>query len=174
MALKASATIFCAKPQQSGQYKFTGESASGKKSYNGGEAAVANKMLVFGDDGFHGEDDIFKWANANTNLVNNLDISFKGSGGSRYIKFGIGAEYSPSLSGTVRKVLYEQYQPRDFVDDAYDIFESEINELLLTEGLFDKIKGSISSKIASLRQLGGVAADAIKRAIKYFLENVVK
>jgi hypothetical protein len=158
----------------SGQYKFTGESATKNSAYSGGENAVANKMLVFGDDGFHGEDDIFKWASANTNLVNNLDISFKGSGESRYIKFGIGASYNPSLAGATRQVLAEQYRPRDFVDEAYDIFEQEINNILLTEGLFSKIKGSISSKIASLRQLGGVAVEAIKKAIKYFWENVIK
>ena len=161
----------------SGQYKFTGEAATGKKSYSGGEAAVANKMLVFGDDGFHGEDDIFKWASANTNLVQNLDISFKGSGGSRYIKFGIGASYEPTVfgvSGAVREVLHEQYRPKDFIDGAYDIFEQDINNILMTEGLFSTIKGSISSKISSLRQLGGVAVEAIKRAIKYFWENVIK
>lgn len=158
----------------SGQYKFTGEAATKNSAYSGGENAVANKMLVFGDDGYHGEDDIFKWAKANTNLVNNLDISFKGSGGSRYIKFGIGAEYSPGETGTIRRILSEQYRPKDFVDEAYDIFEQDINNILLTEGLFSAIKGSISKKISSLRQLGGVAIDAIKRAISFFWKNVIK
>ena len=69
----------------SGLFKFTGES-SGKNSYYGSQSAVANKILVFNNNGIDHEEDMMNWAMANSNLVDNVDISYKGSGRSKYIK----------------------------------------------------------------------------------------
>ena len=147
----------------SGHYKFTKEIATSTTAYTGSVSAVANKMLVFGDDGFHDEVDIMKWAESNTNLVSSLDLSFKGSKGSKYMSVRLGAEYSPSLSGAARRVLAEQYEHKDFIDEAYDIFEKELDEIFLEEGW-----------LRNLGQLAGTVLSKVTDAIKNFYNNIIK
>jgi hypothetical protein len=80
----------------SGLYKFTGKPSSGGR-YKGSQKAVANKILVFTDNGIKSEYDVIKYAFANPQLVNNISVSYKGSGRSKYIKLGISASYEHEL-----------------------------------------------------------------------------
>ena len=72
----------------SGLYKFTGEYTNGN-NYFGSDQNVANKILVFYDNGIKSEYDMMDYAKNNTALVNNISVSYKGSGRSKYIKLGI-------------------------------------------------------------------------------------
>jgi hypothetical protein len=128
----------------SGLYKFTGESAS-KKSYTGDQSAVANRILVFDDNGIAKEHDMMKWATANANLVDNVDISYKGSGRSKYIKLGLRAHFESELP-----LLQEELSK---LQSAY----------MLNEGVFRWIKDKASAFM-----------NKVKDIIKIFYENVIK
>jgi hypothetical protein len=75
----------------------------------------------------------------------------------------LGAEYSPSLSGAARRVLAEQYEHKDFIDEAYDIFEKELDEIFLEEGW-----------LRNLGQLAGTVLSKVTDAIKNFYNNIIK
>ena len=128
----------------SGLFKFTGESAT-KKSYTGSQSAVANKILVFDNSGINREYDMMEWSMANANLVDNVDISYKGSGRSKYIKLGLRAHFESELP----------------------MLQEELTRLqanyLLNEGVFSWIKDK-----------AGAFMKKVKDIIKNFYENVIK
>ena len=127
----------------SGLYKFTG-TISGGKNYYGENSSVANRILVFYEDGIKKEHDIFTWAMDNAQLVNKIDISYKGSGRAKYIKFG--------LSDSVEYELPTLYEEIDAIENEY-----------LTEGMFGNIK----------KKMGNVVKK-IQNAVKKFYERVIK
>ena len=90
----------------SGLYKFTGSASSGSK-YKPGNQAVANSIMVFSNSGYVKSYDVIDYAESNSGLVNNLDVSYKASGSSRYIKVGIksSVEYDNSLPMLVERAI---------------------------------------------------------------------
>ena len=75
----------------SGYGKFTGKGKEGNwTKYTPGMRSVANYMVVWNKDGsIKYEGDMVKYAQANGDKVKNLDISYKSSGRSSYIKLGL-------------------------------------------------------------------------------------
>ena len=147
----------------SGLYKFT-EKISDGKDYPGGNWRVANKMLVVSPTGYRKEYvDMIKWAGDNIGLIDQMDISYKGGGMNRYIKFGI-----PTL---LKKEVDEA------VDYELPMLHEEIRhiqEYYLTEGIFGdtwtKAKG-IGKKV---KDMGVAVLEKIKTAWKKFRIRVVK
>ena len=128
----------------SGLYKFTGTYSNGS-NYFGGDSNVANKILVFYNDGIKTEYDMMKYAESNTSLVNNISVSYKGAGRSKYIKLGIASSVEHELP-----VLQEEWKKLE-------------RQYYLSEGIFGNIKNKIKTFLKSAQQL-----------IKRFYENVIK
>ena len=132
----------------SGYGKFLGD-ASDKKIYTGDVTAVANKMLVFSDSGIEKEINIFDWSMKNSQLVDKISISYKGSGTSKYIKMGLSSEkeyHNPSM-------LHEQVQTTldDIIYTELRNFEESLYRL--DEGFFDKIKSGVGSFVSAVKNL---------------------
>ena len=128
----------------SGLYKFTGNVSDGKR-YTGQQEAVANKILVFTDTGIKSEYNVIDYAMANPQLVNKIDISYKASARSKYIKFGIAASVEHELP-----VLNEQLA---LLEGQY----------LLNEGIFSNIANKAKAFV-----------NQAKTIIKNFYERVIK
>lgn len=128
----------------SGLYKFTGQYSSGS-NYFGSDQNVANKILVFYNGGIKTEYDMMDYANKNTSLVNNVSVSYKGSGRSKYIKLGIASAVEHELP-----VLQEEWKQ---LEEQY----------FLAEGIFSNLKKKVSAFL-----------NAAKNIVKKFYENVIK
>jgi hypothetical protein len=128
----------------SGLYKFTGNISDGKR-YKGSESAVANKILVFNPNGIKEEHDVIEYAMSHPELVNKLDISYKGTGRSKYIKFGINASVEHSMPMLTEEL--EQLQ----------------KQYMLNEGIFSNVANKVKN---FARQLVNI--------FKRFYENVIK
>ena len=127
----------------SGLYKFTGKFTDGG-NYYGSNQNVANKILVFSDNGIKSEYDMMEYAKNNTSLVNNISISYKGSGRSKYIKLGISSSLEhelPMLREEIKQ-LEEQYY--------------------LCEGIFSNLKNKAK-----------VFLNAIKKTVTKFFDKVI-
>jgi len=127
----------------SGLYKFTGKYSDGK-NYYGSQSAVANKILVFSDDGIKNEYDILKYSMNNSQLADKVSVSYKGSGRSKYIKLGIAAHYESELPMLQEEIYHLQRQ------------------YVLTEGFFRNIKDKFMGFLNKLQDI-----------IKRFYENVI-
>ena len=128
----------------SGLYKFTGKVSDGKK-YSGGQQAVANKILVFTDNGVKSEYDVIKYSFANPQLVNNISVSYKGSGRSKYIKLGISASYEHELP-----MLTEELKELE-------------RQYILNEGIFRDVVNKVKNFY-----------NKVKDVVKRFYEKVIK
>ena len=150
----------------SGLYKFTKQISDGK-DYTGDNWRVANKMLVFTGGkggGFNKEYvSIFKWSQNHANLIEQMDISYKGQGTNRYIKFGIPTKLSESID--------------ECVDSEMNILNEELEcleeQYYLHEGIFD-IGGIIIDKAKGIAKTAATYAKKIKDAVARFYERVVK
>jgi len=153
----------------SGYGKFIGK-PSGKTSYTKGSGdsdnAVANKLLVFAPaGGVAANKDVFDWSMKNGNLINDMDISFKGSGTSKYIKFGIPTK--------TESVMHEEAETGldNIIDNEYIKLEAEIYHLSqLDEGFMDFIKGTFNKA----KDFASAAAEKLKELVAKFYESVIK
>ena len=127
----------------SGLYKFTGQYTNGT-NYFGTNQNVANRILVFYDNGIKSEYDMMEYARDNTSLVNNISISYKGSGRSKYIKLGIASSVEHELP--MLKEEIEQLQ-----DQYY-----------LCEGIFKNLKNRAKAFLTS-----------IKKVVMKFIDKVI-
>ena len=127
----------------SGLYKFTGQYTNGT-NYFGPNQSVANRILVFYNNGIKSEYDMMEYARDNTSLVNNISISYKGSGRSKYIKLGIASSVEHELP--MLKEEIEQLQ-----DQYY-----------LCEGIFKNLKNKAKAFLTS-----------IKRVVMKFIDKVI-
>ena len=134
----------------SGYGKFTGKGKNNVWSkYSPGPRAVANYMVVWNTDGtIKTETDMNIYAQNNGDKVKNLDISYKSSSRSSYIKFGISSSYEHELP-----MLQEEL---DRLGAHY----------MLNEGIFRDLYTSARDKLKML-------ASKIKEALKNFWENVI-
>ena len=130
----------------SGLYKFTKKASDGT-SYYEQDSPVANKMLVFTDNGIKSGYPIscLDWSSNNTSLVNKIDISYKGSKKDRYIKFGLAAHYESELPMLQEEITRIQSQ------------------YMLNEGVFSWVKDKVKA-----------FKDKVVEAIKMFYEKIIK
>ena len=115
----------------SGLYKFTGKYSDGS-NYYGSQSAVANKILVFSDNGIKNEYDILKYSMDNPQLASNVSITYKGSGRSKYIKMGIAASYEselPMLQEQISQLQRQYILTEGFFKDIKDKFMGFVNKL---------------------------------------------
>jgi len=158
----------------SGLGKFTGKASDGK-NYTGSITAVANSILVFDKKGIKKKENIFDWSMANSSLASKLDVSYKGSGRSKYIKLGIaaGKEYSTNVP-----VLTESQVFDDIIDIEYVQMKYEMNELFLNEGVLDWAKEKFSSASAAAKTLYSNLQDIVKnfyeRVVVKFFEKILE
>jgi len=127
----------------SGLYKFTGTYSNGK-NYYGSQSAVANKILVFSDQGIENEYDALKYSLDNPQLASKISVSYKGSGRSKYIKLGIAASYESELPMLQEEIYQLQRQ------------------YVLTEGIFRTLKNKFMGFV-----------DKLKNIIKIFYEKII-
>ena len=132
----------------SGYGKFTGEKKNGWSKYTPGKRSIANYMVVWNDGGVSYQDDMIQYAQDNHSKVGKLDITYKSSGRSSYIKFGITSSYEHELP-----MLQEEL---DRLGAQY----------MLNEGIFRDLYTSAKNKLKKL-------ADKIKEALQKFWENVI-
>ena len=120
----------------SGEAKFTGHSRSSLGSYAGTNKAVANKMMVWTGKGSSASlkhyDDIYDWSVANSNLCQNLDISFKGSGTDYYTKLGMKTTMKEGVSKTT---ISDRLNLEEIIKEEQNILKKRINNLPISEGL---------------------------------------
>lgn len=127
----------------SGLFKFTGQVAT-KGDYTGGNNSVANKILVFTDNGIAKEYKMFDYAMSNPQLVNNIDVNFKASGKSSYLAFRI----------------------QSHVEHEMPMLQEELNNIeneLLQEGFL----GDVAKRLKSF-------VEKAKKAIAKFISNIIK
>ena len=134
----------------SGYGKFTGKSKNGEwsKYRKATPRSIANYMVIWNDSGVSYQGDMVKYAWDNGNKVKKLDISYKSSARSSYIKFGISSSYEHELP-----MLQEEL---DRLGAQY----------MLNEGIFRDLYTSAKNKLKQL-------ADKIKQALKKFWEKVI-
>ena len=135
----------------SGYGKFTGKSKNGdwKKFTDETPKSIANYMVVWNKDGsIKYADDMVKYAYDNGKKVEKLDISYKSSGRSSYIKLGLKSSYEHELPMLQEEITRLQAQH------------------MLNEGIFRDMFTSAKDKMKML-------ADKIKQALKKFWENVI-
>ena len=141
----------------SGLYKFTGQYTSGG-NYFGSNQNVANKILVFYNNGIKSEYDMMQYAKDNTSLVNNISVSYKGAGRSKYIKLGIASSvehHLPMLQEEVQQ-LEEQYYLCEGIfsnlKNRAKLFLDSLKKIVMN--FFDKVIMRIIGNIKSLAEKG--------------------
>ena len=163
----------------SGLYKFTGKPSTGKK-YKPGSKAVANSIMVFSDNGYVKSLDVLKYAKDNYNLIDSLDISYKASGASKYIKLGIksSVEYDNSLPMLVERAI--ESEKLILREELYNLER----QYLLNEGIFQSIVNKAKEYYDRAKQAVfdfynrvikkyiGYLADLFKQGIKALLQGL--
>ena len=142
----------------SGLYKFTGKASTGG-AYPGSQREVANKILVFSDNGFVKEHkNLVTYAGNNTQLVDNVVVAYKGSGRSKFSSVRIFSSYEPES----KLPLLEQILDGEMPSLQQEIYQIK-SHYLLSEGIF---RGAINKmkKFAS----------TILQVLKKFYEKVIK
>ena len=141
----------------SGLYKFTGKVSDGKK-YKGGVREVANKILVFTDGGVKSEYDVIKYAFANPQLVNKVDVSYKGSGRSKYIKLGISASYEhelPMLREELREIERQYVLNEGIFRDVVNKVKNFYNKVKdIVKRFYEKVIKTFITKLFEIAQQG--------------------
>jgi len=148
----------------SGLGKFTGKAVGGD-DYFGGIDAVANKILVFSESGLKKMHGIYKWSDKNSNLCDTIDISYKGSGRRRYIKFGLASEQ------TTTTTIDDPINFYGIVDEEYEKLENELKKLALNEGV---VWDSLKSGFDSAKSWVVNSYEKIKTLVTEFYEGVIK
>ena len=113
------------------------------------------------------------------NLVNTLNVNFKGSGTTRYLRVGMATDAVVYMPPSGSEFLYERSTPQiiypekevdSIIDEEYTIFQQTLNQLSLEEGFGDWLKG----KWETAKQAAINIANKIKEAVRNFYENVIK
>ena len=163
----------------SGLYKFTGTTSTGSK-YKPGNSAVANSIMVFSDSGYVESYDVIEYAKAKYSLVDNLDVSYKASGSSKYIKLGIksSVEYDNSLPMLVERAM--ESEKLILREELYNLER----QYMLNEGIFQSIVNKAKeyydrAKQAvfdfynrTIKKYIGYLADLFKQGIKALLQGL--
>jgi hypothetical protein len=136
--------------------------------------------MVFSDSGYEKSYDVIDYAKAKYSLVDNLDVSYKASGSSRYIKVGIksSVEYDNSLPMLVERAIESEKlilrEELYMLEKQYmlneNIFTSLTNKAKeyyerTKQVLFDFYNRTIKKYI-------GYLADLFKQGIKALLQGL--
>ena len=142
----------------SGLYKFTGQASTGK-AYPGTQREVANKILVFSDNGFVKEyTNLVDYGANNTNLVDNVSVSYKGTGRSKESVVRMATSYEPKGEFSLLEEILNEETPC-LQQEIYQIERS----YLLSEGIF-------RNAINKVKKFASHVADLLKS----FYEKVIK
>jgi len=161
----------------SGLYKFTGKEATGNWDYSSkSEFQVANKILVFHNQGFGHEYGVYEFAAANgTALLGTLDINWKGSGRSR-------SPVARMASSVPVKDSYEYPETilsktvNECVDAEWTTLNEELEQIhseYLNEGIFADIAKGLKGAGSAMMTLAKKVADKFKAAWDIFYEKVI-
>ena len=142
----------------SGLYKFTGKASTGG-AYPGSQREVANKILVFGNNGFVNEyTNLVTYAGNNINLVDNISVTYKGTGRSKESVVRIATSYEPEG----KLPLLEEILNKETPSLHQEIYQIE-REYLLSEGIF---RGAVNK----MKKFASHVINLLKR----FYEKVIK
>ena len=163
----------------SGLYKFTGEVSSGSK-YKPGNQAVANSIMVFSDSGYVESYDVIKYAEAKYSLVDNLDVSYKASGASKYIKLGLksSVEYDNSLPMLVERAIESEKlilrEELYMLEKQYMLNEGVFTSLVnKAKEYYDRTKQALFDFYnRTIKKYIGYLADLFKQGIKALLQGL--
>jgi len=149
----------------SGLYKFTGKVSTGKK-YAPGNQAVANSIMVFSDSGYVKSYDVIQYAEDNSSLVDNLDVSYKASGASKYIKLGLpsSVEYDNSLPMLIERAM--ESEKLILREELYNLER----QYILNEGIFQSIANKAKEYYDRAKQ---AVFDFYNRTIKKYIGYLV-
>ena len=142
----------------SGLYKFTGQASTGQ-AYPGTQREVANKILVFSDNGFVKEyTNLVNYGANNTQLVDNVVVAYKGDARSKAASVRIFSDYEPEGELPLLEEILNEETPR-LQQEIYQIERS----YLLSEGMF---RGAINK----MKKFASHVTDLLKK----FYEKVIK
>jgi len=143
----------------SGLYKFTGNVSDGN-AYPGSQREVANKILVFSDNGFVKEHiNLVDYGANNTQLIDNVVVSYKGQGRSKAAAVRI---FSDSYEPEGKLPLLEQILDEEIPSLQQEIYQIKRN-YLLSEGIF---RGAINK----MKKFASHVSDLLKS----FYEKIIK
>jgi hypothetical protein len=142
----------------SGLYKFTGQASIGQ-AYPGSQREVANKILVFSDSGFVKEyTNLVEYGANNTQLVDNVVVTYKGDARSKAASVRIFSDYKPEGEMSLLEEILNEETPR-LLQEIYQIERS----YLLSEGMFSGAINKIKTFVSHVSDL-----------LKNFYEKVIK
>jgi hypothetical protein len=137
----------------SGLYKFTGQSSDGN-NYLGDNVSVANKILVFDDNGIQKEHkSIIEYAKTHTNLIDKISVSYKGAGRSKYVKVGLANSIEHNLPTLMEEIGNLERQ------------------FYLTEGIFSDMKSKV---IQFAKKVKDKIIAFVKKIIDMFINSLTK
>ena len=148
----------------SGLYKFTGQASTGK-AYPGTQREVANKILVFSDNGFVKEyTNLVDYGANNTQLVDNVVVAYKGEGRTKAASVRIFSDYEPEGELPLLEEILNEETPR-LQQEIYQIERS----YLLSEGMF---RGAINKMKKFVSHVSDLLKNFYEKVIKKFMTRL--
>jgi hypothetical protein len=148
----------------SGLYKFTGQYSNGKP-YTGGNTAVANKIVVWSPNGFKYEHGMMKYAMANPQLCNKIDVTFKATGKRTYHALRIASEVEhnlPMLQEELKNIESE-FLAEGFIGDMKKKFTNFLEKV--KNAIWNFIKRLIERVIGNIKVLANKGITAFNEAM---------
>jgi len=148
----------------SGLYKFTGQASTGK-AYPGTQREVANKILVFNDNGFVEEyTNLVDYGANNTQLIDNVVVAYKGEGRTKAASVRIFSDYEPEGELPLLEEILNEETPR-LQQEIYQIERS----YLLSEGMF---RGAINKMKKFVSHVSDLLKNFYEKVIKNFVTKL--
>ncbi len=148
----------------SGLYKFTGQASTGQ-AYPGTQREVANKILVFSDNGFVKEyTNLVDYGANNTQLVDNVVVSYKGEARTKAASVRIFSDYEPEGELPLLEEILNEETPR-LQQEIYQIERS----YLLSEGMF---RGAINKMKKFVSHVSDLLKNFYEKVIKNFVTKL--
>ena len=148
----------------SGLYKFTGQASTGK-AYPGTQREVANKILVFNDNGFVEEyTNLVDYGANNTQLIDNVVVAYKGEGRTKAASVRIFSDYEPEGELPLLEEILNEETPR-LQQEIYQIERS----YLLSEGMF---RGAINKMKKFVSHVSNLLKNFYEKVIKNFVTKL--
>jgi len=148
----------------SGLYKFTGQASTGK-AYPGTQREVANKILVFNDNGFVEEyTNLVDYGANNTQLIDNVVVAYKGEGRTKAASVRIFSDYEPEGELPLLEEILNEETPR-LQQEIYQIERS----YLLSEGMF---RGAINKMKKFVSHVSDLLKNFYEKVIKKFMTRL--
>ena len=156
----------------SGLYKFTGQYSKGKE-YDGRNNSDANKIVVWSPNGFKHEHGMMKYAMANPQLCNKIDVSFKATGKSTYHALRIASEVEhnlPMLQEELKNIESE-FLAEGFIGDMKKKFTNFLDKV--KTAIWNFIKKLIERVIGNIKVLANKGITAFNEAMGLDMQGSV-